>query len=83
MDRDGSLADARVYAVEIPLDNEADIPCRAITLSATPPPTRSTLRCGCAMRINPPPGVAPSYFQDRYVENELIGDFLRGRRLPA
>jgi tetratricopeptide (TPR) repeat protein len=27
--------------------------------------------------INPPPGAAPSYFQDRAVENELIADFLR------
>ncbi|MBL7091104.1 TIR domain-containing protein [Acidovorax sp.] len=27
--------------------------------------------------INPPPGVAPSYFQDRYVEMGLIGDFLK------
>ncbi len=26
--------------------------------------------------INPPPGVAPNYFQDRYVETKLIGDFL-------
>ena len=26
--------------------------------------------------INPPPDVAPSYFQDRAVENELIADFL-------
>jgi tetratricopeptide (TPR) repeat protein len=27
--------------------------------------------------INPPPLIAPSYFQDRHVENRLIGDFLR------
>src|SRR5262245_11767060 len=27
--------------------------------------------------INPPPGVAPSYFQNRYVETQLIGDFLK------
>jgi tetratricopeptide (TPR) repeat protein len=27
--------------------------------------------------INPPPGVAPPYFQDRYVETGLIGDFLK------
>ena len=27
--------------------------------------------------INPPPGAAPSYFQDRAVENEIIADFLR------
>ncbi len=27
--------------------------------------------------INPPPGVAPNYFQDRHVETKLIGDFLK------
>ncbi len=27
--------------------------------------------------INPPPGVAPNYFQDRAVENGIIADFLR------
>ncbi|MCG3153475.1 MAG: Photosystem I assembly protein Ycf3 [bacterium] len=27
--------------------------------------------------INPPPFTAPSYFQDRYVETKLIGDFLQ------
>ena len=27
--------------------------------------------------INHPPGVAPAYFQDRYVETKLIGDFLK------
>ena len=27
--------------------------------------------------INPPPLIAPIYFQDRHVENRLIGDFLR------
>jgi len=27
--------------------------------------------------VNPPPVVAPGYFQDRYVESELVGDFLR------
>jgi tetratricopeptide (TPR) repeat protein len=26
--------------------------------------------------INPPPGVAPGYFQNRHVETKLIGDFL-------
>ena len=26
--------------------------------------------------INPPPGIAPNYFQDRHVETKLIGDFL-------
>ena len=27
--------------------------------------------------INPPPGVAPGYFQDRAVENQVIADFLK------
>ena len=27
--------------------------------------------------INPPPGVAPTYFQDRYEENKLVAQFLR------
>src|SRR5262249_25424773 len=27
--------------------------------------------------INPPPGVAPGYFQNRFVETKLIGDFLQ------
>jgi tetratricopeptide (TPR) repeat protein/nucleoside phosphorylase len=27
--------------------------------------------------INPPPGVAPTYFQDRYIEMQLIGEFLK------
>jgi tetratricopeptide (TPR) repeat protein len=27
--------------------------------------------------LNPPPAVAPSYFQNRYVETRLIGDFLK------
>ncbi len=27
--------------------------------------------------INPPPGVAPNYFEDRYIETKLIGDFLK------
>jgi tetratricopeptide (TPR) repeat protein len=27
--------------------------------------------------INPPPGVAPTYFQDRFLETQLIGDFLK------
>ena len=35
--------------------------------------------------VNPPPMTAPSWFQDRYVETRLIGDFLRdgGLRLLA
>jgi hypothetical protein len=31
--------------------------------------------------INPPPGVAPSYFQGRHVETKLIGDFLNDQSL--
>ncbi len=27
--------------------------------------------------INPPPGIAPTYFQDRYIETKQIADFLR------
>ena len=27
--------------------------------------------------INPPPGIAPSYFQNRHVETGLVGDFLK------
>ena len=35
--------------------------------------------------VNPPPMTAPSWFQDRYVETRLIGEFLRdgGLRLLA
>jgi tetratricopeptide (TPR) repeat protein len=31
--------------------------------------------------INPPPGMAPSYFQDRHVETKLVGDFLNDESL--
>jgi tetratricopeptide (TPR) repeat protein len=31
--------------------------------------------------INPPPGVAPSYFQDRHVETKLVGNFLNDESL--
>jgi tetratricopeptide (TPR) repeat protein len=31
--------------------------------------------------VNPPPMTAPSWFQDRYVESRLIGDFLRDEGL--
>jgi tetratricopeptide (TPR) repeat protein len=31
--------------------------------------------------INPPPGVAPSYFQDRHVETKLVADFLNDESL--
>lgn len=31
--------------------------------------------------INPPPGVAPAYFQDRQIESKMIGDFLKNDAL--
>ncbi len=31
--------------------------------------------------INPPPGVVPSYFQDRFVETKIIGQFLQNDAL--
>jgi tetratricopeptide (TPR) repeat protein len=31
--------------------------------------------------INPPPGIAPAYFQDRQVETKLVGDFLKEESL--
>ena len=31
--------------------------------------------------INPPPGVAPSYFQDRHLETKLVGNFLNDESL--
>jgi tetratricopeptide (TPR) repeat protein len=31
--------------------------------------------------INPPPGIAPIYFQDRQVETKLVGDFLKEESL--
>jgi tetratricopeptide (TPR) repeat protein len=31
--------------------------------------------------INPPPGVAPSYFQGRHIETKVIGDFLKDEAL--
>ncbi len=34
-----------------------------------------------ALFVNPPPMIAPPYFQDRYVETELIGAFLRDEGL--
>jgi TIR domain-containing protein len=33
--------------------------------------------------VNPPPMTAPAYFQDRYVETSLVGDFLRDGGLRA
>ena len=31
--------------------------------------------------INPPPAVAPAYFQDRHVETKLVGDFVKDENL--
>ena len=31
--------------------------------------------------INPPPGIAPTYFQDRHLETKLTGDFLQDEAL--
>jgi hypothetical protein len=33
--------------------------------------------------INPPPGIAPSYFQGRHLATKLIGDFLKDLELNA
>jgi tetratricopeptide (TPR) repeat protein len=40
-------------------------------------PERPAVAPARAKFVNPPPVVAPSYFQDRYVESELVGEFLR------
>ena len=40
-------------------------------------PARSAAAPARARFVNKPPVVAPGYFQDRHVESELIGDFLR------
>ena len=40
-------------------------------------PERPAVTPARAKFVNPPPMVAPSYFQDRHVESELMGDFLR------
>ena len=46
-------------------------------------PERPAAAAPRARFVNPPPIMAPSYFQDRHVETELIGEFLRdgGMRL--
>jgi len=40
-------------------------------------PERPVSGVGRTKFINPPPGMAPSYFQDRFVETKLVGDFLK------
>lgn len=48
-------------------------------------PERPVVAAPRAKFVNPPPMSAPSYFQDRHVESELIGAFLRedGARLMS
>jgi tetratricopeptide (TPR) repeat protein len=47
------------------------------------PPAAAAVRSLRPRFLNPPPGVAPAYFQDRFVETNLIGDLLKddARRL--
>ncbi len=45
--------------------------------SASASPSASAAGRAQTKFINPPPLVAPSYFQDRHAENKLIADFLR------
>jgi tetratricopeptide (TPR) repeat protein len=40
-------------------------------------PARPTVAPARARFVNPPPIIAPGYFQDRHDESELVGDFLR------
>jgi tetratricopeptide (TPR) repeat protein len=40
-------------------------------------PERPVVAPAQAKFVNPPPMAAPGYFQDRHVESELIGEFLR------
>ena len=40
-------------------------------------PERPVVAPARAKFVNPPPMAAPGYFQDRHVESELIGEFLR------
>lgn len=39
-------------------------------------PAKPATGKGSSRFINPPPGVAPNYFQDRFVETKLVVDFL-------
>ena len=40
-------------------------------------PEKPTVAQTTTKFINPPPGIAPSYFQDRYIETKQIADFLK------
>jgi tetratricopeptide (TPR) repeat protein len=44
-------------------------------------PERPVTGVALSKFINPPPGIAPSYFQDRHVETKLVGDFLNDESL--
>jgi tetratricopeptide (TPR) repeat protein len=44
-------------------------------------PARPAAALASSKFINPPPVVAPSWFQDRHVETRLIGEFLRDEAL--
>ena len=46
-------------------------------MSRSGTPSGPTVAPARAKFVNPAPVVAPGYFQDRHVESELIGDFLR------
>jgi tetratricopeptide (TPR) repeat protein len=49
----------------------------AVGLQQERQPERPAVTLSRAKFVNSPPMVAPSYFQDRHVESELVGDFLR------
>jgi tetratricopeptide (TPR) repeat protein len=44
-------------------------------------PEKSGAGAATGKFINPPPGVAPSYFQDRHVETKMVADFLNDESL--
>lgn len=44
-------------------------------------PSRATVSSARSKFINPPPGIAPSYFQGRHIETNVIGDFLKNEAL--
>ncbi len=44
-------------------------------------PERVTVSPARSKFINPPPGIAPSYFQGRHIETKVIGDFLKNEAL--
>jgi TIR domain len=45
-------------------------------------PSRPVVTVARAKLVNPPPMAAPGYFQDRHVESELVGEFLRASDEP-